>query len=254
MNALCFNQVSFGYRNERPIFENLDINIEKNKVTVLLGANGSGKSTFLKLCVGYLRPHNGNVLVEGSNLSEWTSSQVGHHFSYLPQTPSLPYHLSIRDYILLGRTPYLDRFESPSEKDRDLAENILRELRIDHLSTHTLQEISGGEQQLASFGRILAQDSPIILADEMTSDLDIKNTFKVVQLITRLKKDHTILFSTHDPQLAEAIAENVILFKSKSIVNAGTPDELLTIKNLANLYDIPESHIEKNPIRILWKQ
>lgn len=252
MNPITFDKVSFQYHARSPIIKNLSFNLDENQIIVLLGPNGAGKSTFLKLCLGFLSPTTGAVLIHDTDIKHQTPSWIGHHIAYSPQKPTYPYHLSVRDYILLGRTPHLQRYESPQKEDLKMVDAILKQLQIEFLANRTMQEISGGEQQMASFGRILVQGTPIILVDEITSDLDIKNTLRVIQTMSALKKEHTILFSTHDPQIAEAIADSIILFKPNNTISSGKPNELLTPTHLAALYDIPSSFIQENPIQIRW--
>jgi iron complex transport system ATP-binding protein len=125
---------------------------------------------------------------------------------------------------------------------------------LTYLAKRTLQEISGGEKQLATFGRVIAQGTPILLLDEITSDLDIKNTLKVIKVLTDMKTNHTIIVSTHDPQIAEAIADTLVLFKPNQVINYGPPNRLLTAQNLSDTYQIPQSAIQENPIQIQWNK
>lgn len=254
MITLSIQNVSFWYREASKIISGLSIDIQDNQIVVLLGANGVGKSTFLKLCLGYLQPTEGEVLIYGNNLRTQPHSFIGKNIAYTPQSPAYPYHLTVLDYILLGRTPHLHSYESPQFKDREIVSEILETLEINHLAYRTLQEISGGEKQLAAFGRVIAQNTPILLLDEITSDLDIRNTLKVIQVLSELKKNHTILLSTHDPQIAEAIADTLILFQPNQIIKTGPPASLLTPDNLSDTYSIPSSAIAENPIQILWNR
>lgn len=252
MTALTIQNVSFWYRDTSKVINNLSVDIQDNQIVALLGANGVGKSTFLKLCLGFLTPTAGKVLVYGKNLRTQPHSFIGKNIAYTPQSPVYPYQLSVMDYILLGRTPHLRSYESPHFEDRKIVSEILENLEINHLAHRSLQEISGGEKQLATFARVAAQNTPILLLDEITSDLDIRNTLKVIQVLTELKHNHTILVSTHDPQIAEAIADTLILFQPNQVIKSGSPMCLLTTDNLSETYRIPISAITEKPIQILW--
>ena len=252
MTVISFEQVSFRYPDSKDVLYNCSLSLADHQIIVLLGANGSGKSTFLKLCLGYLAPTEGEIFINGAPLTGQSARWIGSHFSYAPQSPNFPYQLSVRDYILLGRTPFLKKFEAPSLKDIAVANQVLERLHLSHLSERALQDISGGEQQMASFGRILAQEAPILLLDEITSDLDINNTIEVIQTLTQLKEDHTIILSTHDPQIAASIADILVLFDPNNGIKVGKSDELLKAENLASLYQISADYIQENPLHIRW--
>ena len=254
MQGIRFNQVLFSYLPTIPVIENLTFQLDEQQTIVLLGANGSGKSTFLKLCFGYLKALQGNILVRGEEIRGKNPNWIGQHFAYAPQSPIYPYHLTVEDYILLGRTPYLSKFMSPSEKDQIALENVLEQLNITYLRKRILQELSGGEQQLSSFGRVIIQQTPFILLDELVAELDIKNILNVLRILGELKQKHTIFFSTHDPQIAEAIADTIILFKPDHQIEYGKPDMLLTVNNLSKMYGISGEFIQESPIQILWKR
>jgi iron complex transport system ATP-binding protein len=131
MAAYSLQNVSFQYREKAKIINRLTIEISENQIVVLLGANGVGKSTFLKLCLGFLEPNTGQILLNGQNLNAQPPSVIGKAIAYTPQSPEYPFQLSVEDYILLGRTPHLRSFQSPKEVDRNIAADILTLLEID---------------------------------------------------------------------------------------------------------------------------
>lgn len=253
IEGIRFQEVSYQYAASLPVLNQVSLHLAENQIVVLLGANGSGKSTFLKLCLGYLTPDNGQIIVRGKSSREHDPNWIGKHFAYSPQSSTFPYHLTVEEYILLGRTPHLRRLKSPSPADMSLAGKIQEQLHIEHLSDRVLQELSGGEKQLASFGRILAQETPFVLMDEITAELDIRNTLNLIQVLSELKYSRTILISTHDPQIADSIADTLILFKRGQPLLVGNPEELLTADNLANMYDIDPGVIQESPLQILWR-
>jgi iron complex transport system ATP-binding protein len=253
MIAITLQGVSFAYPSQKPLFENLNLRLYGNQVITLLGPNGSGKSTFIKLCMGFLAPTQGEILFNGGlPLKKVPVQQIGNYVAYVPQSESFPYQLSVFDYVLLGRSAKNRLIQMPSATDIAVVENILRTIGIGNFSERSLQALSGGEQQLAAFARALAQQAPFLFLDEIAAELDLKNTLQVLRLIRGLAADHTIIFSTHDPQIAEAISDSVILFSPNSEVIIGRPKELLTSQMLTKLYEIPSGIIRENPIHINW--
>jgi iron complex transport system ATP-binding protein len=254
MIKFSFHNVTFSYPQTPEVINNLSVTLHPNQIIVLLGANGVGKSTFLKLCLGFLQPTVGSIYADETDFNSLAPLWFGKNIAYTAQSPIYPYHLSIRDYILLGRTPHLKSYESPKKKDVEIANLILQKLGVSHLAQRTLQEISGGEKQLVSFARTIAQETPCLLLDEVTSDLDIKNSLTVIRILSELKVNHTIIFSTHDPQIAKAIADTLILFKPNHTIEIGEPDDLLTAQHLSSTYQIPKEYIQENPLQILWNR
>jgi iron complex transport system ATP-binding protein len=253
MIAISLQNVTFSYPNQKTIFENLNLRLVGNQVITLLGPNGSGKSTFIKLCMGFLAPTAGDIFFNGDlPLKKVPVHQIGNYVAYVPQSESFPYQLSVFDYVLLGRSPKNRLAQMPTASDKAVVKEILLKIGIDRFADRSLQELSGGEQQLAAFARALAQQVPFLFLDEIAAELDLKNTLQVLRLIRGLAADHTVIFSTHDPQIAEAISDSVILFSPSNKVAIGRPKELLTSQTLAKLYDVPSDIIKENPIHIDW--
>lgn len=254
MIAISLQNVTFSYPNQKPLFEDLNLRLFGNQVITLLGPNGSGKSTFIKLCMGFLAPTAGDILFNGElPLKKVPVHQIGNYVAYVPQAENFPSHLSVFDYVLLGRTAKKSLIEMPTSEDNDFVERVLSKIGIKKYAERSLQELSGGEQQLAAFARALAQQAPFLLLDEIAAELDLKNTLQILKLIRDLATTHTVIFSTHDPQIAEAISDSVILFSPNTNVKIGKPEELLTSHALTELYDIPQGIIRENPIHINWQ-
>ncbi len=254
MIKFSFENVSFSYPQTPEVITNLSVTLHPNQIIVLLGANGAGKSTFLKLCLGFLKPTAGSIFADETNFNSLKPLWFGKNIAYSAQSPIYPFHLSVRDYILLGRTPHLKSYESPRKEDIEIANQLLQKLGVSHLAQRTLQEISGGEKQLISFARTIAQETPCLLLDEVSSDLDIKNTLTALRILAELKTDHTIIFSTHDPQIAKAIADTLILFKPDHNIKIGQPESLLSAHHLSSTYQIPKEYIQEDPLQILWNR
>lgn len=223
-----------------PVLRDISIKIENTGVTTILGPNGCGKTTLLKCIAGLWKVKKGFIEVAGKNLRNLEASQRAKLISYVPQNhqPVFPY--TVTDVVLMGRTPHLNRFAPPQERDRLIVDEALKALEIDHLSDRIYSKLSGGERQLVLIARSLAQQSSLMLLDEPVSHLDFKNQIKVMSLIRRISEEKklTVMITLHDPNLAAAFSEKLILIKKGCLLHQGTVDQMITSEMLSELYDM----------------
>lgn len=174
--------------------------LKKGEVYALIGSNGSGKSTFLKTICGQLKPFSGQLFLDNNDMIHLTRENLAKTISFVPaRFPELEF-VSVYDFVLLGRTPYLNTVGSISQKDKDLVNQLLEKVKIDHLKTKFTNQISDGERQLCAVARALAQQTSILLLDEPSGYLDYKNKRRLLELLVTIAKELNllILFSTHD--------------------------------------------------------
>lgn len=168
-------------------------------IFALIGANGTGKSTFLKTVAGLVGPYNGNVNLEGTLIQSIDHRTLAKAITYVPPRFDLQGHMKVEEFIALGRTPYLNLFGKLHEKDINQVNDSMRELSIDHLKDKFMHQLSDGEKQLCSLARAFCQDTQVILLDEPTSFLDYRNKQFVLSAIQKIaSKDRLIIFSSHD--------------------------------------------------------
>ncbi len=217
-----------------------DINLEfkAGEIVALLGPNGSGKTTLLKCLYGALKPHAGVIYLNGKNLLEFKSSELARHVGGVPQShiPSFPFK-SI-DVVVMGRTPHTSIFSSPSERDYEKAREFFEELGIAELTERPYTHISGGERQLVFVARALMQEPKVLLLDEPTAHLDIKNRVKVLRAVKRIagKGEITVVMSLHDPNEAMLFSNKILLLKNGKVQAYGPPREVISEEVLRNLY------------------
>jgi iron complex transport system ATP-binding protein len=238
-SAISIRDLSFSYEPGVSCFmEGLSLEIEQGSVCALLGPNGSGKTTLLLLILGMLRPVKGGLEICSGSLKG--KQRVPKHLvGLVPQEESVAFGLSVSEYVLLGRAPHLGLFEQPGEADKELAARALEMVGILDLKDRAVPSLSGGERQLAMVARVLVQESHIMLLDEPTSHLDLGNTRRILDLMRLLKQSSkTVVFSTHDPNAAAAIADHVILMKKGKILSSGSPADTLTPEYLSMLYGV----------------
>ena len=210
---LEIKDLRIGY--EKPINEtSLNGTFHLGNLVVLLGRNGTGKTTLLRTMANFLKPIDGNILIEGSDVNELSAKQFARKVSIVTteriQTP----YLKVYDLIALGRYPYLGFLGKLHDNDHQSIQMILDDLAIAYLKDKYITSCSDGEQQMVMLARALAQDTAIILLDEATAHLDFINRIKIFQTLQKLaKKNNKLIFmATHDLEISLKYADNVLLF------------------------------------------
>lgn len=238
---LTFDGVAYTYpTGENPVMEGLDLSIEAGTITAILGPNGAGKTTLLHLALGWLRPAAGRILLYGEPLSGFSRRELGRWIGLVPQSENTPFDYSLLEYVLLGRTPYLAPLAMPADEDVEIAAAKLDEVGLVGLHTRPMTGISGGERQLVLIARALAQQPKILLLDEPTSHLDLSNKGRLVHLLRDLQaRGVTIIFTTHEPDVASALATHLVLMRKGQILTTGRTENVMTSANMSTLYGMP---------------
>jgi iron complex transport system ATP-binding protein len=238
---LSFNHVGFTYpAGDKPVMQELDLSIETGTITAILGPNGAGKTTLLHMALGWLRPQNGSILLYGEPLQNFSRRELGRWMGLVPQSENTPFEYSLLEYVLLGRTPYLTPLAMPSEEDVSISSKKLEEVGLGNLQSRSVTSISGGERQLVLIARSLAQEPKILLLDEPTSHLDLSNKGRLVHLLRQLQeRGVTIIFTTHEPDVASALATHMVLMRKGEILTTGLAETVMTGSNLSELYHMP---------------
>ena len=189
----------------------------------LIGPNGAGKSTLLKAAVGVVH-HEGTVRF-GDQVP-----RPGLDIAWMPQRPRLPEEMTVTDYVLLGRTPHLGGFGTEQSRDLDSVSRALDRLDLIGLAPRPLGTLSGGEAQRAVLARALAQEAPVLLLDEPTSNLDIGHALEVLEIIDALRKHDglTVVTAIHDLTLAGRFADRLVLLSGGEVAADGVPGDVLT--------------------------
>ncbi len=238
--ALALQALSFAYAPGAPqVLSDVTIDIPAGSITAILGPNGSGKTTLLRLALGLLSPSSGAIHVAGRPQREWSRRELSRRVGLVPQDELVAFDLSVLEFVLMGRAPFLGLLEMPGEDDRDRARQALATVGIASLERRVVPELSGGERQLVTIARALVQESEILLSDEPTAHLDLANTRRVLDVMRALGRDgRTLVFTTHDPNLATAIADHVVLLRDGRVLAAAPTTEAITAERLGATYGV----------------
>lgn len=237
--VLSLRQVWFSYPDSKqPVLEDISFDILPGTINAILGANGAGKSTLLHLILGMYTTRQGEILLSGRLLREYTRQVLSQQISLVLQREHVPFDYSVLEYVLLGRTPHLGYLHMPQPGDVDIAQATLERLGIAELADRRVNSLSGGEHQLTLIARAIVQDTPVLLLDEPTSHLDLGNKKRILALLSDLAAQGiTILITTHDPETALLIADHIIMIRSGRLLRQGTPEETFTAEVLSQIYE-----------------
>lgn len=237
---LRFNDITFSYTQEEKIIDNLSFSIEPGTITAVLGPNGVGKTTFLNIAMGYLRPQEGEVILQGSPFTSYSRRTLGTWMGLVPQSEHIPFEYSLIEYVLHGRAPYLKPLEMPKQQDCHVAAEALARVGLEGFEDRSIVALSGGERQLLMIARALAQEPKILFFDEPTSHLDLANKKRLIGLIKKLSDSGvTIMFTTHEPEVVIAAADHIALMGEGKMLYTGTVEETFTEDNLSRIYGVP---------------
>lgn len=221
-----------------PVLENVSFDVHAGELTVMLGQNGVGKTTLFKTILGLLPAISGEVLLAGEPYAG--TGPAARRIAYVPQahTPAFPF--TVAEIVLMGRTPRISAFSTPSDTDRELVTKTLDELGLLHLAERPYTEVSGGERQLILVARALVQEPDILVMDEPAASLDIGNQAKLLRLLKDLtqKRALGVLMTTHNPDHALLVADSVLLFSQGGCIH-GSAADVLTEENLSHAYGTP---------------
>ena len=236
--ALGLRGVSFAYTaGGTDVLRDVSLEVATGSITAVLGANGSGKTTLLRLLLGLLRPTSGEIDVEGQPQHGYSRRDLSQRVGLVPQSEPVTFELSVLEFALLGRAPHLGLLDLPGEADRALALEALERVGLTALKHRAVPTLSGGEAQLATIARALVQQSAILLSDEPTSHLDPANTRRVLEVLRMMGRGgRTVVFTTHDPNLAAAIADHVVLLRDGRVLASAHTAEALTTERLRATY------------------
>jgi iron complex transport system ATP-binding protein len=221
----------------REVVRGVTAEVEEGEWVALIGPNGAGKTSLLRAVAGIL-PCSGTVSLHGTRLEELGRRERAQRLALVPQEPRTPPWLTVAEYVLMGRTPYLRPLGREGEPDREAAARSLARLDLDELAERTLGTLSGGERQRVVVARALAQEASIVLLDEPTASLDIGHQQQALDLLDVLRDTEglTLVAAMHDLTLAAQYADRVLLLDAGRLVADGAPADVLTEVALARHY------------------
>ncbi|MDP1510322.1 ABC transporter ATP-binding protein [Paenibacillus sp. CMAA1739] len=233
---------------DRLIVEDLNVEIPQGKITALVGANGSGKSTILKTMARIMNPKGGSVLLDGKSIHKQSTREVAKQLAILPQNPTAPEGLTVTELVSYGRFPYQKGFGSMKAEDRKMVEWAIQVTGMSEFHDRPIDQLSGGQRQRAWIAMALAQDTDILFLDEPTTFLDMAHQLEVLHLLEYLNTsaERTIVMVVHDLNHAARYAQHMIAIKKGKAKAVGAPTEVMTPDVLREVFGI-EADIVTDP-------
>lgn len=236
---LKVESISFRYR-DKPVLQNVDLQVKKGEILGILGPNGCGKTTLLKLLNRNLHPLSGKVLLKGKDIESTSKRWIARRIAVVPQSNEIRFAFTVREIVSMGRMPFLDRFQGESSEDQRIVNEAMEKTNIMEFADRHINTMSGGERQRVIIARALAQKPEIMLLDEPTLHLDINHQFEVLDLVKKLsdKEDLAVVIVSHDLPMVVKYCDRIILIHNHQVHAVGTPWEVLTKENMRTVFKV----------------
>lgn len=236
--TLNIKNLSFAYKKDLKILDDISISLEQGNILGILGPNGTGKTTFIKCINRIHEPLEGEIIFEDRNLRALKHEDVAKIIAYVPQYINTSFSMSVIDAVMMGRLPYAKR--SYSEDDKRIVFDVIRSMELEDFAFRNIRELSGGERQRVFVARALAQNPKMIILDEPTSSLDLHNQLFILRTIEKVarEKNITIVMTIHDLNLAAMFCDKILMLKNKKIFAYDSTDEVLTEDNVNTMYKV----------------
>jgi iron complex transport system ATP-binding protein len=244
---LRLSGVRFDYQGQS-VLRQASFDLEEGSCSALIGTNGVGKTTLLRIAAGVLRPVSGNVVLRGRPMEAIPLREVARTIALVPQQLELPFDFTVQQVVEQGRTPYIGRLRGPGRSDRIAVDRALDLADVSSLRQRIFNELSGGERQRVKIALGLAQEPRLLLLDEPTQNLDIGRQVELIDLVHFLQAEGiTILASMHDLHLVDKNFSTVLLLSPGQALAIGTPEQMLKPSILERAFQCPP---DRHPLLI----
>ena len=242
MEAISVKNLKVAYENNT-IIEDLSISFPKGKISIIIGANGCGKSTFLKTIARINKPKNGDIFINDKNIKQIKEKDIAKEVAFLPQGPVCPSGLTVKELVAFGRFPHQKMVGGLNSHDKEVIEWAIKETGLSEFADREVENLSGGQRQRAWIAMTLAQETEIIMLDEPTTYLDMSYQLEVLEVLQKLNKEKniTVIIVLHELNNACRFADNIIGLKKGKLVCQGRPKDVITKETLKDIYGIDAS-------------
>lgn len=239
----------------RTILHNVSLSIAEGKMVGLLGPNGSGKTSLLRLLAGLKVPQSGSIRLDGTELKKMPRRDIAQRVAFVEQHATTNASLTVLDVVKLGRFPHRSLFSGWSSEDQNAVEQAMERTAIAAKRNDRWQSLSGGEKQRVQIARALAQSPQELILDEPTNHLDIQHQIGLLKLVSQLPL--TTVIALHDLNHAALFCDELVVLNKGCVIATGSPAEVLTQQLLKEVFCV-EARVESSPyhdrphLHFLW--
>jgi iron complex transport system ATP-binding protein len=232
--------VCFGYKHDNAVLSGVSLSFKRGEFTGIIGPNGSGKTTLIKLLSGALRPSGGCVTLDGRDVRDFPVRDLAKRISVVPQSTHMDFDMTALDVALMGRQPYLRRFERESDEDIRIARDALTRTDVIQYQDTPVSALSGGEMQRVIIARALTQQTDVMLLDEPVASLDVRHAAHILRLSRDLAHKQQVcgVCVLHDLSLAGWFCDRIALMCAGEVYAYGFPADVLTARAIADVYGV----------------
>lgn len=238
--------------DEKKILDGISACFEPRRIHGIIGPNGSGKSTLLKNICRVWEPQSGVIKIDGRDYTGIPRKELSTLITLVPQNAAIAFPISVFDIVAMGRNPHLGKFEGLSRKDREIIERALLQTNIRELQDRNINELSGGEGQLAIIARAIATEASLILLDEPTAELDVRHTLEIIRILHDFREQgKTILMTVHDLNLARRFCDTITILCGGKLFYSGSPAEAFSEENIKRVFQVNVREYKHNDTTFL---
>ena len=243
---ITVNDLHFSYP-KHSVLEGIDFTLRRGEVVSLLGPNGCGKSTLIRLILKLINAKRGEIWLNDKTLHRYSHREIAEHIAYIPQYHNVPFNYSVLEMVIMGRVSKLGFFAAPSARDYTIAHEALERVGIADLAARPFGQLSGGQKQMVLLARALTQGVDTFIMDEPVSGLDYGNQIRLLELIVSLStQGYTFLKTTHYPDHALMVSSRVVVMNEGRIIANGLPEEVINSSMIREVYGIEADIITHN--------
>jgi iron complex transport system ATP-binding protein len=237
--AFALDDVAFAFAG-RAVLDGVSLAIEPGRFHGIVGPNGSGKTTLVELLCRYRRPLRGAIRLGGRPLADWPRRELAREVALVPQNFYINFPFTVREVVMMGRHPYIPRFGGPSARDAATVDRVMAEAEVADMAGRLVTELSGGERQRVVFARALAQDTPVLVLDEASSNLDVGHALRLLGLAAaRVRgQGHTAVGVFQDLNQAAAWCDRLVFMHGGRVAAAGPTAEVLTPETIRAVFGV----------------
>ncbi len=240
--------IEAGY-GDATILRGVSFRVQPGEMLGVIGLNGCGKTTLLRVVSGVLPARGGELLINGKPTRDIPRRDMARLMAFVSQDIVVDFSFDVREIVMMGRTPYISRFGWETRHDRDIAQRVMEFADVAELADRAITDLSGGERQRAFIAMALAQEPQLLLLDEPTTHLDINHQVAIMNIIRELNVRHgvTVVMVSHDLNLASEYCDRLLMLHKGVVAQCGTPAEVLTEENIESVYGV-KVRMEQNPV------